>query len=109
MATDVVSLPTPEHSGRVLCDFWCQECSGYTYFKLNTALDGNHVVICANPECKHKHYRYVKGGKITDDRFHEGQDLAEEIEPMPSAYSKQARKLGILARLRQRMAIGEMS
>ncbi len=107
MTDEVTPLPLPEHSGRVLCDFWCHECSGYTYFKLNTALDGNHVVICANPDCKHKHYRYVKNGKITDDRFHEGQSLAEEIEPMPSAYSKEARPMGLVARWRQREAIGE--
>ncbi|NIV32291.1 MAG: hypothetical protein GWN58_23470 [Anaerolineae bacterium] len=104
---DVTPLPLPENSGRVMCDFWCHECSGYTYFKLNTALDGNHVVICANPDCKHKHYRYVKDGKITDDRFYEGKDIAEEIEPMPSAYSKEARPMGLIARWRQREAIGE--
>lgn len=107
MADDITPLPRPEHSGRVMCDFYCQECRGYTYFKLNTALDGNHIILCANPDCKHKHYRVVKSGKITEERFNESMRTAEEIEPMPSAYSKEARPMGLIARWRQREAIGE--
>lgn len=107
MADETTPLPIPEHSGRVLCDFWCQECKGYTYFKLNTALEGNHIILCANPSCKHKHYRVVKGGKITEERFNDSMRTAEEIEPMPSAYSKEARPMGLIARWRQREAIGE--
>jgi hypothetical protein len=90
-----------------MCDFWCSTCQGYTYFKLNTALEGNHIVMCANPDCKHKHYRVVQGGKITEERHNATLQTAEEIEPMPSAYSKEARPMGLIARWRQREAIGE--
>lgn len=91
---------------RVTCEFYCQECDGYTYFRLNLALDGNHIVKCANPKCAHKHYRVVKNGKITEERFNEYYKTADEIEPMPSAYSKEKRDFGSVALIRQLEAIG---
>jgi len=99
-----------------MCEFWChcedapypengEPRGGYIYVKLNTALEGNHVIVC--PNCKHKHYRVVVKGKITGERFSLGMRTADEIEPMPSAYTKEKRKLGLIATWRMREAIGE--
>jgi hypothetical protein len=93
----------PDSNGRVLCEFFCH-CGGYIYIKLNTALNGNHVVTC--PNCGHQHYRFVKDGLITDCRFFEGQSLADEIIPMRSAYQKEKRVLGGIAQIRQLEATG---
>lgn len=92
---------------RVLCEFYCTECYGYVYCFLNTALDGNHIVIC--PACQHKHYRVVRQGVITEDRFDKVLPVAEEIMPVKSAYQKEKRPLGEIALLRQREAIGELT
>ena len=99
----------PDANGRVLCEFWChcEDLSGgggYVYVKLNTNLEGNHVVKC--PNCNHKHYRVVKGGIITNCRFHTGMDIADEIIPMKSAYTKTRRTFGGIAQIRQAEAVG---
>jgi len=99
----------PDANGRVLCEFWCH-CEdkgyegGYVYVKLNTNLEGNHVVVC--PNCGHKHYRVVKEGLITDCRFHSGMDIADEIIPMKSAFTRERRTFGSIAQIRQAEAVG---
>jgi DNA-directed RNA polymerase subunit RPC12/RpoP len=101
----------PDSNGRVLCEFYCAECFGYVYVKLNTALEGNHVVNC--PNCGHKHYRVVKDGIITDCRFSENHEIADEIVPMRSAWQKERRPppelepgKGAIALIRQFEAVG---
>lgn len=91
---------------RVEIEFWCANCSHYIYLKLNTQLQGNHVVIC--PICQHKHYRLVENGIITSDRFTEGYGIADEIMPMPSAAvpKEQRRVRGEIAVLREMEALG---
>ena len=88
---------------RVLCEFY-GHCGGYIYVKLNLELNGNHVVNC--PNCGHKHYRVVKNGIITEDRFNESFRLADELILMPSAYTKTKRVMGRVALQRQAEAIG---
>jgi hypothetical protein len=95
----------PDNNGRVLCEFYCSACYGYVYVKLNTVLEGNHVVNC--PNCGHKHYRFIKDGLITDCRFHDGHNIADEIVPMRSAWQKEKRVLGAIAQIRQLEAVGE--
>jgi hypothetical protein len=93
---------------KVPCEFWCNECYGYTYYRLNVALNGNHIVKCANSGCEHKHYRVVKDGEITSERFDKYGIIADEIIPMPSAFSQEKRvQQGSIAEIRQREAIGE--
>jgi hypothetical protein len=91
---------------RVEIEFWCAECQHYIYLKLNTQLQGNHVVIC--PKCQHKHYRLVENGIITSDRYHEDRAIADEIIPMPSAAvpKDQRRVRGEIAVLREMEALG---
>ena len=91
---------------RVEIEFWCAECQHYIYLKLNTQLQGNHVVVC--PKCQHKHYRLVENGIITSDRYTEGRVIADEIMPMPSAAvpKDQRRIRGEIAVLREMEALG---
>ena len=70
---------------RVKFEFHCQICYKYFDIKLNTTLNGNHRIHC--PSCGHIHYRYVKDGKITEDRFTDKPNsiLIDDIYPMKSS------------------------
>lgn len=100
-----VSIPVALETGRrIEVEFWCGECKHYIYLKLNTALEGNHVVVC--PQCNHKHYRVVNNGIITGDRYEEGKCIADEIMPMKSAATKERRQRGGIALIREMEAVG---
>ena len=45
----------------------CTECGGHVRFEMDFELDGNHEIKC--PECGHLHYRVIKDGQVTDDRW----------------------------------------
>lgn len=45
----------------------CTNCGRFVRFNMDFALDGNHEITC--PRCKHIHYRVVRNGKITEDRW----------------------------------------
>lgn len=45
----------------------CHSCGKYVQFKIDLALDGNHVLNC--PNCGHEHCRVVKDGVITEERW----------------------------------------
>ena len=69
-----------------LFEFYCSgSCHKYFDFKMNTSLNGNYRIHC--PICGHIHYRVVKDGKITEQRFPENdsQILIEDIKPMKSS------------------------
>ena len=52
----------------------CHNCDQYVQFNLDLELNGKHVLNC--PKCGHKHYRYIKDGKISDRRW--GQDPSQQ-------------------------------
>jgi len=68
-----------------LVEFNCTECHKYFDFKLNMELNGNYRIHC--PNCDHIHYRVVKDGVITQDRFGVDDDtfLIEDIRPMKAS------------------------
>lgn len=71
---------------REIFEFTCKtECGKIFDIKLNTSLNGKYRINC--PNCKHKHYRWVKDGKITEERFADRENdlLAEDIHPMLSS------------------------
>lgn len=71
---------------RSLFEFYCSgSCHKYFDFKMNISLNGNFRIHC--PNCGHIHYRVIKDGKITEDRFPENDDniLIEDIRPMKSS------------------------
>jgi DNA-directed RNA polymerase subunit RPC12/RpoP len=70
---------------RQLFEFQCTECQKIFDFNLNTSLNGNYRIHC--PNCGHIHYRTVKDGKITNDRFPQNdcKILIEDIVPTKSS------------------------
>lgn len=96
-----VSRPVSVEGSRVEVEFWCGECEHYIYVKINSALDGNHVMVC--PQCGHKHYRLVKRGIITADRYNENQAIADEIICTKSAAvpKEKRRERGSIAIIRE--------
>ena len=45
----------------------CSECSKVIVAKINFDVNGNHRIIC--PHCGHVHFRVVKDGVMTGDRW----------------------------------------
>lgn len=45
----------------------CHNCSGDFVAELDMDVNGNYEIPC--PRCGHKHYREVKGGKVTEGRY----------------------------------------
>jgi len=48
-------------------DAHCTECSKNFLSEIDVRINGNHIVVC--PYCGHEHYRKVKDGMITEDRW----------------------------------------
>jgi uncharacterized protein YbaR (Trm112 family) len=53
----------------------CHNCGNYVQFSIDTEKDGQHILNC--PNCRHHHFRVVRNGKITGDRW--GQDLSQNL------------------------------
>lgn len=51
-------------------ELYCHGCDKYIQFDVDMSLNGNHMFKC--PNCGHEHYRVVKDGKITEDRYNPG-------------------------------------
>lgn len=66
-------------------EFRCTECGKYFDVVLNTSLNGEYRIHC--PKCNHIHYRKLKDGQITEDRFDTNKNsfLIEDIYPMKSS------------------------
>jgi hypothetical protein len=45
----------------------CHNCQMYIQFDLDFEQDGCHTIKC--PNCGHEHYRVVRNGRITSDRW----------------------------------------
>lgn len=48
-------------------DVWCTNCGSKFIAELDLELNGNHEIIC--PHCQHVHYRVVRDGVVTEDRW----------------------------------------
>jgi len=68
-------------------EFYCTVCHKYFDIRLNMSLNGNYRIRCPMPKCHHVHYRAVKNGVITDDRFpvNDSELLIEDIIPMKAS------------------------
>lgn len=58
-------------------DVHCHSCSKTFVALLDYSLEGNHVAVC--PYCQHRHYRVIRKGKITEERW-SGAYGAQETE-----------------------------
>ena len=45
----------------------CTDCHKVFIAKINFDLDGNHKILC--PYCGHEHWRVIKKGVVTGDRW----------------------------------------
>ena len=55
------------HEGVVKTDLDCHSCKKVFVAKINYDLNGNHKIVC--PYCGHIHWRVIKKGVVTDDRW----------------------------------------
>ena len=46
---------------------YCTNCRGTFIAELDLSLNGNHEITC--PLCGHVHYRVVRNGVVTEDRW----------------------------------------
>jgi transcription elongation factor Elf1 len=104
--SDSPEVGRDQATNRVHIEFYCQGCDHYTYVWLNLNLTGNHIMNC--PNCGRKHYRAVKKGIITRDRYDKTLPDNHEIIAMKSACSKERRRMGSIARQREAEASGLM-
>jgi len=66
-------------------EFYCGECDGYFFAKLNMEINQGINLSC--PNCGHKHHRYIKKGQIFESGRNSNK-ATEEICPMKSTYHK---------------------
>lgn len=59
--------PLLKNSGKIRDDFYCTECSKQIVAMLDGTLNGNHKLRC--PHCRHFHFRVIKDGKVTEQRY----------------------------------------
>jgi DNA-directed RNA polymerase subunit RPC12/RpoP len=45
----------------------CTNCGREFIATLDLSLNGNHIIEC--PHCQHEHYRVVKDGVVTEERW----------------------------------------
>ena len=48
-------------------DVHCTNCGGTFIAELDLSLNGNHEITC--PLCQHIHFRVVRDGEVTEDRY----------------------------------------
>lgn len=59
--------PGASGTGPTRTDVHCHNCSHTFVALVDYSIDGNHVVEC--PYCAHEHFRTIKAGVITGDRW----------------------------------------
>lgn len=55
------------NSGVVRTDLYCHACSKNFIAALDYSKNGQHAIAC--PRCGHLHYRTIRDGRVTDDRW----------------------------------------
>lgn len=45
----------------------CTNCLRDFVVEMNIDIDGNHEIVC--PLCRHTHYRVVRDGEVTEERY----------------------------------------
>ena len=60
----------------------CHACDKYVRFNMDLSVDGNYKIDC--PNCGHDHYRVVRNGKVTDNRW--GQSASQQWVSLPGTF-----------------------
>lgn len=61
-----VAMQSPNDQ-MMLQELYCHNYENYVQFKIDTTLNGRHVLNC--PKCGHEHCRYVLNGVISEQRW----------------------------------------
>ena len=61
-----------KREGYIKTDLYCHSCSekglpSNFIAEINHDLEGNHAIEC--PRCGHKHFRVIKQGRVTSERY----------------------------------------
>lgn len=67
MALDKHFMKGNYNEGVVRTDLDCHECKKKFVAKLNYDISGDHKIVC--PYCGHLHWRTIKKGVVTGDRW----------------------------------------
>lgn len=70
---------------RVSQEFYCGECVGYFFVRLNMVV--NHEALIRCPNCAHEHRRCINNGVIYEDGRYQS-DIKETVLTMKSTYHK---------------------
>lgn len=70
---------------RINQEFYCGECDGYFFAKINMEITQGVDLVC--PNCGHKHHRFIDKGQIFE-RGRSSNKAIEEICPVKSSYHK---------------------
>lgn len=66
---------------KVINEFYCTKsgggCGGYFLPKINTAINGKHIIVC--PNCKHEHTRTIEKGHIVEQGRFVGSNAVDHI------------------------------
>lgn len=89
---------------RIAIAFQCTNCGWWNYPTLRDNMSGNFTILCGH--CGHGHHRAVVDGKVTEDRHNDKAGGLEVIHVMKSACQREPRRMGKLARLRDRLFAG---
>lgn len=52
---------------KVRTEIDCHNCGGFFWWDYEDDINGNFKIIC--PKCGHDHYRVVRNGVVTDERW----------------------------------------
>jgi len=91
---------------RVTLAFQCTACLWWNYPQFRDNMSGTFTIVCGH--CGHYHHRTIENGRVTELRCNESAGRLEVVHVMKSACQQEPRKLGKIAKLRERMAVGLM-
>lgn len=63
-----------EYEGKVRTDMHCTHCHKGFLAHIDFDVEGNHEIVC--PMCGHGHYRGIRKGKITSERWGSASDTS---------------------------------
>ena len=99
----------PLTEGRILQEFYCNDCDGYLHFHIAEGTNKDVVIVCPGPpgeKCGRRHPRRIRNGHVQDNgKGHD--DKAEEILITQSAYTKKP-ITGINKHAREGMTFSEL-
>jgi hypothetical protein len=90
---------------RHIHEFECH-CGTFNYPVLSTEMNGNYIVECGNPDCKHHHFRTIKKGVITGERHNGNERICDTLHVLPSQTSKTRREASPVTEFRRLEAAG---